>query len=342
MAFKNLSLRGPKRTFTVDFVNGKPTRLGRYDESSSVTISSPVDNITSVQTNGPVHRLEVVDIAGIDQSLKKLNRFLSNFDRQFKFTWAQRSCAVLLHGGHGTGKTFLLNKIIGTGWGKVIRIESDVKPATIRTTFKDARLSQPSIIVIDELELIVSKDDTASQNITRALGEELDSLSQGNAGNSLPRVLVIAATLDAGSIPLSLRKRGRFRTDVPLPIPDAAARKAILKSLAPPVDPCSRDEILEKLGDRTHAYTAEDLVSLLDTACEIAEEKVEAVDFASGEEDYFLKQDNLDQALLLVRPTAMHDITLQPPSVRWEDIGGQDSVKNALRRAVETPLLVSI
>ena len=37
----------------------------------------------------------------------------------------------------------------------------------------------------------------------------------------------------------------------------------------------------------------------------------------------------------------MHDITLKPPSVRWDEIGGQDSVKNALRRAVETPLLVS-
>lgn len=339
MTFKHLSLRGPKRTFTVDFVNGKLTSLGRYDESSSVTISSPLENLPSAQTNGPVSPLEVVNIAGIDQALKKLNRFLSNFGRQFKFTWAQRSCAVLLHGGHGTGKTFILNKIIGTGWGKVIRIESDIKPATIRTIFKDARLCQPCIIVVDELESIVSKEDATSQSVAKALGEELDGLSQGNGGTSLPRVLVVAATLDAGSIPLSLRKRGRFRTDIPLPIPDAAARKAILKSLVPPVDPSTRDEMLDKLGDRTHAYTAEDLVSLLDTACEIAEERFEAGDCATHEEECFLKQDDLDQALLLVRPTAMHDITLQPPSVRWEDIGGQDSVKNALRRAVETPLL---
>jgi AAA family ATPase len=342
MTFKNLSLRGPKRTFTVDFINGKPTSLGKYDEISSVTISSPIDSIPSPPINGPVSKLEVVDIAGIDQALKKLNRFLSNFDRQFKFTWAQRSCAVLLHGGHGTGKTFILNKIIGTGWGKVIRIESDVKLATLRTIFKDAKLSQPCIIAIDELESIVSKEDATSQNLEKALGEELDKLSQGNDRKFLPRVLVIAATLDAGSIPLSLKKRGRFRTDIPLPIPDAAARKTILKSLAPPVDPGSRDETLDRLGDRTHAYTAEDLVSLLDTACEIAEEKLDVVDSTTSEERYFLKQDDLDQALLLVRPTAMHDITLKPPSVRWEDIGGQDSVKNALRRAVETPLLVSI
>jgi AAA family ATPase len=342
MAFKNLSLRGPKRTFTVDFVNGKPTSLGRYDDSSSITIASPIDNIPIAQNNGPVSKLEVVNVAGIDQALKKLNRFLSNFDRQFKFTWAQRSCAVLLHGGHGAGKTFILNKIICTGWGKVIRIENEVKLSTIRTVFKDAKLSQPCIIIIDELETIVSKEDTTSQSLAKALGEELDGLSQGNDGSALPRVLVLAATLDAGSIPLSLRKRGRFRTDVALPIPDATARKAILKSLAPPVDPSSRDETLDKLGDRTHAYTAEDLVSLLDTACDIAEERLDTGDAITTEEECFLRPDDLDQALLLVRPTAMHDITLQPPSVRWEDIGGQDSVKNALRRAVETPLLVSV
>jgi AAA family ATPase len=342
MAFKNLSLRGPKRTFTVDFVNGKPTSLGRYDDSSSITISSPIDNIPTAQINGPVSKLKVVGVAGIDQALKKLNRFLSNFDRQFKFTWAQRSCAVLLHGGHGAGKTFILNKIICTGWGKVIRIENEFKLSTLRTVFKDAKLSQPCIIIIDELETIVSKEDTTSQSLAKALGEELDGLSQGNDGSALPRVLVVAATLDAGSIPLSLRKRGRFRTDVALPIPDATARKAILKSLAPPVDPSSRDETLDKLGDRTHAYTAENLVSLLDTACDIAEERLDTGDAITTEEECFLRPDDLDQALLLVRPTAMHDITLQPPSVRWEDIGGQDSVKNALRRAVETPLLVSV
>jgi AAA family ATPase len=341
MVFKNLSLRGPKRNFTVDFVNSTPVSLGRYDESSTVTISSPIENIPYAQTSGPVSRLEVVGVAGIDQALKKLNRFLSNFDRQFKITWAQRSCAVLLHGGHGTGKTFILNKIIGTGWGKVIRIESDVKPATIRAIFKDARLCQPCIIVIDELESIVAKEDTTSQNVAKALGEELDSLAQGNDGSFLPRILVIATALDAGSIPLFLRKRGRFRTDISLPIPDVAARKSILKSLAPPVDPKWSEEILDKLGERTHAYTAEDLISLLDTACEIAEEKLDSGCATTDGERCFLMQDDLEQALLLVRPTAMHDITLQPPSVRWEDIGGQDSVKNALRRAVETPLLVS-
>jgi AAA family ATPase len=340
MVFTNVSLKGPKRSFVVDSINGGSSSLGRFDETSTVSIAK-LGQVASQSTSScPRERLKIIDIAGIDQALQKLNRFLSNFNREFKYTWSQRSCAVLLHGGHGTGKTYILNKIIKSGWGKVYKIGHDAKASSIRTVFRDAKLSQPSIIVLDDLEAIVSKDDTLSHNITKELGEELDNLMENHPPTSLPQVLVIAATREPTSIPMSLKKRGRFTTDVALPVPDAAARRKILKSLQPPLPPDTKDETLDKLGDRTHAYTAEDLVSLLDASCEIAEERSDTVNGDASEEEHFLTQEDIEQALLLVRPTAMHDITLQPPSVRWNQIGGQDSVKKALRRAVETPLLV--
>jgi AAA family ATPase len=57
--------------------------------------------------------------------------------------------------------------------------------------------------------------------------------------------------------------------------------------------------------------------------------------------DYYISPDDIEQAMLEVRPTAMHDITLQPPKVKWDEIGGQDSVKKALQSAVENSLKVS-
>ncbi|TAQ87135.1 hypothetical protein B7494_g4521 [Chlorociboria aeruginascens] len=338
MAFKNVSLRGPKRTFRIDYINGGSTSLAQFNESTLVKISSSKENPADISLQRPASRLEITGIAGIDQALKKLNRFLSNFDREFKYPWAQRSCGVLLHGGHGSGKTFILNKIAETGWGKVYRIGSDAKPTAIRTTFQNAKLSQPSIIIVDEFESIVSKEGNSSQGLIKVIEEEMDDLLGPPLSTSLPKVLVAAASLDASSIPMSLRKRGRFRADIPLPIPDATSRKSILKSLAPPISPDLRDETLDRLGDRTHAYTAEDLVSLLDAACEIAEERSDMTE-ESNVTEYLLRQEDIDSALLMVRPTAMHDITLKPPSVRWSEIGGQDNVKKALRRAVETPLL---
>ncbi|RKF81131.1 ATPase family gene 2 protein [Golovinomyces cichoracearum] len=337
MIFKNILLRGPKRNFIVDTVNGSDYKIVKYVEECAVHI---IAKSTPCSPDSPLinGRLQIIDISGFDQALLKLNRFLSNFDKNFKLKWAQRSCAVLLHGGHGTGKTFLINKIINLGWAKsIFRIDTDSKPSTIRTLFRDAKLSQPSIIVMDDLELIVSKEDTASQTIAKVIGEELDILSQ-TSDLYLPRVLVLAATLCAGNIPLILKKRGRLRTEILLPIPDAVSRKSILKSLDPPLPTDIYDEVLERLAERTHAYTAEDLVSLLDTACEIGEERA-GKDEALNDEDYSLSQSDIEKALQLVRPTAMHDISLKPPTVRWDQIGGQDSVKKALRRAVETPLL---
>ena len=341
MTFKGISLRGPKRTFTV--VSCGSSGQGRFDDMSSVTIiGRDSDPAQSFKPNGVPHRLEIDNIVGIDQALKKLNEFLRIFDREFEYTEPKRSCATLLHGGNGTGKTFILNKIAKTGWGKVYKIGRGAKEATIRTVFKDAKLSQPSIILMDDIDRIVSKDDSVSQDITDALGEELDNLIENHPANSLPRVLVIAATREPSSIPMPLKKRGRFKTDIALPVPDAAARKTILKSFAPRLHPDVKDEVLDKLGDRTHAYTAEDLASLLDAAYEIAEGKVNKLNDDDADAKRYLTEEDIESALAVVRPTAMHDITLKPPSVRWNQIGGQDSVKKALRRAVEIPLLVSI
>lgn len=204
------------------------------------------------------------------------------------------------------------------------------------------RAHQPSIIILDDLQNIVSKEDSTSQNVLEALEEELDSLYGQDSSATLPKVIVAAATLQSSSVPMSLKGLSRFSTEIALSVPDANARKAILKWLAPPIVPEVREEVLDKLGDRTHAYTAKDLVVLLATAGKLAEKDVDRTAQDWREKEHFLSQDNIEEALLLVRPTAMHDITLKPPSVRWDDIGGQETVKRALRRAVETPLKVML
>lgn len=335
MIFKNLSYGSHKRSFRVELVNGNPSGVAKFDLNMSVVKILNRDGATNIPDQ-VAPRLELANIAGIDQALKKLNGFLGNFSRKFKPIYGQRSCGVLLHGGHGTGKTYIAESIVATGWGKAYYIDVNAKAANIKETFRNARRSQPSIIVIDELESIVSKDDVTSQMNVNVLGQEMDNLILDHAGDLMPQVLVIAATLNPSNIPSSLKKKRRFQTQIPLSIPDARARKSILRSLNPNVHPQQREDILDRLGDRTHAYTAEDLDSLLSTASVKLEERLRYPDLNSPE--IFIEQEDIEQALLEVRPTAMHDVTLQPPSVRWSEIGGQDNVKKALRLAVETPL----
>jgi AAA family ATPase len=349
MVFKDVSCRGFKRTFMIDSINGSRTGQAKFQEACLVRVASAIDVKSPPHVNGSRPKLQVVNVAGIDQALKKLNRFLHNFDRKLQSTFGTRSCSVLLHGGHGTGKTYIIDNIIATGWGRVHRIWGSTKVAGIRNTFKDAIMNQPSIIVLDDLEEMVSTEDSLTRDFVRALGAEMDNLVHGIV-ESLPRVLVIAATRNLGSIPISLRGHKRFSTNIILPVPDATSRKAILNSFSIPTHPDKLDQMIRRLGDRTHAYTADDLRLLLDTARDIAEERREREEedqdgrqddglTASGE--FVITEEDIEKALQIVRPTAMHDVTLRPPSVRWDEIGGQESVKEALRTAVETPLLVS-
>ncbi|PQE17944.1 hypothetical protein CJF32_00008446 [Rutstroemia sp. NJR-2017a WRK4] len=339
MTFKDVLVRREKRTFTVHSVNGSRSSVAKYNEVSSIKITSAAALSGGATPTAIIEQksLQLVDIAGIDQALGELNNFLSDFNRHFKFTKARRSPAVLLHGGRGTGKTFIVDKITNTAWGKVRKITRTTKPAEIQKTFKEAKLAQPSIIVIDDMDAIVTKDGTILQDVTEAICEGVEELTKDQPPTSLPRVLVVATTSDIGKIPMSLRKRGRFATDIMLPIPDAAARKAILKSSAPQISPETSDQILDDLGERTHAYTPEDLALLLDQAHITAEKRLEKSEQEFSTPENFVIQEDIEHALLVVRPSAMHDITLRPPKVRWHEIGGQDKVKEAIQLALETP-----
>jgi AAA family ATPase len=286
---------------------------------------------------GPPPSLQVPNIAGIEQALAKLNEFLEDFEfNQTEPSWGKRSCGVILHGAHGMGKSLILKKIAKTGWGKVFHVDVYTKPSNLRDIFKDAIQSPCSIILIHELDMIVP-------NIGRPFCEEMDRIANADtpSNEASPNIVIIAEAFKLSEIPSSLRKRGRLNTDILIPVPDADARRRILRSLAPPQSSDSLFTLLDKLGDRTHAYTGEDLALLLDKTCEIARRRLRGSknDELNKENNHLTKED-IDEALLAVRPSAMHDITLQPPKVRWNEIGGQHAIKKALRRAVETPLKV--
>lgn len=281
----------------------------------------------------PSPSLRVPNIAGIEQALTKLNEFLEDFEfNQAEPSWGKRSYGVILHGAHGTGKSLVLKKISETGWGRVFHVDASTKPSSLRDVFKDAMQSPRGIILIHELDFLVP-------NIGRVLCEEMDRITDADTpGNgSSPNIVIVAEAFKLSEIPSSLRKRGRLNTEILIPVPDVYARRRILRSLVPAQSPDSLLTLLDRIGERTHAYTGEDLALLLDKACEIGRRRLRGKSESLDTKNNLTKED-IDEALLAIRPSAMHDITLQPPKVHWHEIGGQHAIKKALRRAVETPL----
>jgi AAA family ATPase len=349
MSFE-ISFRGPKRSFVVESFTVdetvSPRSIARFSEGGTIKIGSETSPSHSEAQDEPYARLQIPNIAGIEKAVRDLNLSLMAFEGDLDTvgpSWVKRSCGVLLHGAHGTGKTLVLKKICETNWGKVFHVHAHMRVAALRDIFKDARQSRRSIVIIDDIDRVVSKDGSSSYDLEMALGEEMDRLSTIDSSDAkiAPRTVVLAGTSSPSDIPRSLKKPGRFTTDILLPLPDAPARKRILRSFVPVESSETQLDLIDGLGDRTHAYTAQDLVLLMEHVCEIARQRRSITTASVLMTEDPLLQTDIEHALLAVRPTAMHDITLKPPTVRWYEIGGQENVKKALRRAVEIPLRVS-
>ncbi|KAK3318422.1 P-loop containing nucleoside triphosphate hydrolase protein [Apodospora peruviana] len=372
LVFKNVFLRGPERSFVVASVNGRATGNGRYlDRRTTLKISDPTaaeEKLNQI----PQGELKVVGIQGLDSQIKKLNNLLGCFTEKNPIGATPRYPGIVIHGGHGTGKSLLLKHVGNAGWGTVHWIQFKDKLTEIQDVFQKARLQQPSIVLIDQLERLIDKERNNRGAVIQTICEALDSLAEDTElKGDAPKVIVISTCLDyTTDVPEDLKEPGRFTSEIYLPLPGVDGRKEILASFNLHVEPAKEQELLHHLSERTHAYNGKDLRRLVDEAhllgrIRIREERrhyshnninnnttaeitqavaaleIEAPPQAEEQELvsssppplYFTPED-YEEALRVVRPSAMHDINLKPPPIRWTDIGGQDSVKTSLRRAV--------
>lgn len=327
------------RNFKITAVNGSKTVNARFvPDSTKVHIRTAHGAETTGIASRPT-RLKLDNIPGLEHQIQELNKLLRIWSGPFRSPATPKSCGLVIHGGHGTGKTLLLSQLCQTGWGTVHRILPSDKLSSIAETFQRARDSQPSMIVIDRFEQLIDKDRSNRNAVIQAIGDFLDKLvADATAKNERPKVVVLVACLDyLTDIPQDLADIGRFEKHIHLPLPDERRRRAILSAFDMPLPPDYREEILTRLSERTHAYNGKDLAKLVGEASELWEIRLGEVEDAGGvitSEDEFIPEQTLVQAMQTIRPSAMHDINLKPPPVHWDDIGGQDEVKKSLQEAI--------
>ncbi|POR31451.1 ATPase family protein [Tolypocladium paradoxum] len=340
MVFEGVSINKLRRTFKIVSVNSQTDNLAKFKlASTNVRLLQPGEEVNANAAATPGGDLVVTGVPGLSSPIKTLNQFLRGFCRPFWVKNERLTCGLVIHGGPGTGKTFILRRIEETRWGRTYWIKPSDKLSTMRETFKQARASQPSIIFIEGLDEITGKDRSNRESVIEVLGEELDGLStEASTNNALPKVVVIATCLDyMTDVPAKLQKLSRFPDDIALPIPRAAERLEILTFLDPHIRPEDKEQCLRSVSQKTHAYNSHDLAKLVRKANWIMGNRLdkEGADPESGQEQ-FLTMDDMEQALRVTRPTAMHDINLRPPTIHWQDVGGQESVKKALSRMIKS------
>ena len=262
---------------------------------------------------------------------------------------------VFLYGPPGTGKTLIARavanetdayftsisgpEIMGKFYG-----ESEGR---LRSVFEDAQNHAPAIIFIDEIDAIAPKreDMGGEKQVERRVVAQLLSLLDGL--ESRGQVIVIGATNIPNTIDPALRRPGRFDREISIPIPDKNSRLEILQIHTRGM-PLSEDVSLEKLAEITHGFVGADLEALArESAMNALRKLLPEIDFEIADIPYetLLKlevtMDNFLEAMKEVEPSAIREVFVEVPDVKWEDVGGLENIKQELKEAVEWPLKYS-
>jgi len=213
----------------------------------------------------------------------------------------------------------------------------------IRDIFNEAEKTAPAIIFIDEIDAIAPKREEVQGEVERRVVSQLLTMMDGLKTRG--RVVVIAATNRPNSLDPALRRPGRFDREVSINVPDKEGRLSILKIHSRNM-PLTKGVKLEELAAITHGFVGADLASLAKEAAMCVLRRV--LPKLELKEDEEIPQSVLEQlkitekdfqdALKVVRPSAMREVLVETPNISWNDVGGLDKVKQELIEAVEWPM----
>jgi transitional endoplasmic reticulum ATPase len=258
---------------------------------------------------------------------------------------------VLLTGPPGTGKT-LLAKAVATetdsaffsiAGPEIMSKYYGESEKHIREIFEKAQKNSPSIIFIDEIDSIAPKRGEGTDQTEKRIVAQLLTLMDGL--KSRGQIVVMAATNRPDDIDEALRRPGRFDRELRINPPTEEGRKEILQIHTRGM-PLAQDVDFNELAIRTIGYTGADLEVLSKEAglksikpffndLKKMQEKIptEVLDKIKVSRKDFI------EALKKVEPSAMREVLIKKPHVKWEDIGGLKEAKDKLRELVELPLM---
>ncbi|MDH7596497.1 MAG: CDC48 family AAA ATPase [Methanothrix sp.] len=313
-----------------------------------------VINITSEQIEGFQYRdVTYEDIGGLSREIRAIREMVElplRHPEVFQKLGITPPKGVLLHGPPGTGKTLIARAVASETDATFTAIsgpeimsryygESEQR---LRQIFEDAQKSAPSIIFIDEIDSIAPKREEVLGDLERRVVAQLLSLMDGLTSRG--EVIVIAATNRPNALDPALRRGGRFDREVEIGIPNKNGRLEILYVHTRGM-PLEESLDLSEIAEMTHGFVGADLASLCKEAAmhtisrilpdlDVEEEiPPEILDQLKVSREDFLA------AMKKIEPSAMREVLVEIPEVHWSDIGGLEEAKQALREAVEWPIM---
>ena len=268
----------------------------------------------------------------------------------FKRLGVEAPKGVLLHGPPGTGKTLLAKAVANEtnsnfftiGGPEIMSKYHGESEERLRNVFQEAEKNAPSIIFIDEIDSIAPKREEVTGEVERRIVAQLLSLMDGM--KSRGKVVVIAATNRVDAIDPALRRPGRFDREIEIGVPNRDGRLEVLQIHTRGM-PLDKDVDLQRLADISHGFVGVDLQALAKEAAMRALRRVLPDMNLSSESipldtlrKIIVRMQDFMEVIKETEPSAMREVFVEIPDIKWDDIGGLSTIKQELQEAVEWPL----
>jgi predicted AAA+ superfamily ATPase len=227
--------------------------------------------LTSNVDLGEVQEVDLHDLEGIDDVLRSLEANiiipLENDALAAELNLRPKR-GVLLAGPPGTGKTTIGRALAHRLRSKFFMLDGSYIAGSyhffekVHQLFEEAKRNAPSVLFIDDGDVLFTAHDQTSFSLYRYLLTLLDGLESNTAG----RVCVMITVMDVNRLPPALVRSGRIELWLDMRLPDEAARKAILmRNCQGLVEDLARVD-LGRLANLTEGFTGADLKRLVEDA----------------------------------------------------------------------------
>ena len=347
-----LNIMGKKIGFIITSISpSSDTAASLVDINTTEFI---IGSVPKTGTRGAgVPRITYEDIGGLKNEVQKVREMIElplRHPEIFEKIGIEAPKGVLLYGPPGTGKTLLAKAVANEtnanfysiGGPEIMSKFYGESEERLRETFKQAQENAPSIIFIDEIDSIAPKREEVTGDVEKRIVSQLLTLMDGIEARG--KLVVIGATNRPNAIDPALRRPGRFDREIEIGIPDQEGRFDVLQIHTRGM-PLTEDVDLESIAKVTHGFVGADLEALSKEAAmrslrrilpEISMEQskipIEILNKIK------ITNEDFQNALKDVQPSALREIQVQRPDIKWNDIGGLTKIKEEISEAIEWPL----
>ncbi len=365
---------GEKLICVISKILPKALDVGIVNDSTKINIADSVGEGSGVN----VHYEDIGGLEEEISKIREMVEFPMKHPKIFEKLGVSAPKGVLLTGPPGTGKTLLAKAVANETDAKFVSIAGPEimskyhggSEENLRAKFEEAEKNAPAIIFIDEIDAIAPKRGESSDQAEKRVVTQLLTLMDGL--KSRGQVVVMAATNRPDDLDEAIRRPGRFDRELRINPPTEEGRLKILKIHTRNMPIEDKELILTEFSNKTTGFTGADLEILAKEAAmhsvkpfyselmslseDMEDQGVEDASLKAGEAKSDEEQDIINRrdalldnlvvkradfvyAMKMVEPSAMREVLIKKPNVKWDDVGGLMDAKEKLRELVELPLL---